>query len=111
MTAGRPDHETLAGVHAIVAGSAGEFGIRCYRSEAVSGHIDLGHDLNESVRGVLYEFTNLILRVEAAVVLGFVGCGWREGAEGAGLLHAPGTDFGELWQRFYFDAPALVVGE
>src|SRR5690606_436324 len=52
-----------------------------------------------------------ILRVEAAVVLGFVGCRWREGAEGAGLLYAPGTDFGELWQRFYFDAPALVVRE
>src|SRR5690606_28545353 len=84
---------------------------RCYRSEAVSGHINLGHDLNESVRSVLHKFTNLILRVEAAVIPGLIWCGRREGAEGTGLLHAPGSDLGQLWQRFYFDAPALVVGE
>ena len=93
--------------HLIRAARAAQLRIGSQRSEHVARHVDFGNHGNKSIGGIFYDFTALLLCVEAAVTLAVV----EAGVTSDDCAGAPGTLRGQLGVFLDFNAPALVFGD
>ena len=73
----------------------------------MTGDINLGDNLNETLLGILHNILYILMGVETAIVYA-IGLHITPGAH---LALAPSAHFGKFRIFLYFNAPALVLGQ
>ena len=74
-------------------------------------YINFGNDCNITFLGIFHYFLNIFLRIKTSHS-SFLACfGWFTVAKMTRTRNTKCSNFGEFWERFYFNSPAFIIGQ
>src|SRR5438477_11319368 len=95
----------------IGAGCAGELRIRCDGCQRMTRDIHFRENIYKLVFCISHQLFDIILSIKATEIAWLFRTRDRESAKTSFKVYIPCPYFCQFWETFYFNAPALVVGE